>query len=136
MKAVRVAAFGGYEQMELKDAPTPVPQAGQVLARVAAAGVGPWDGWILAGKSALPQPLPLTLGADFAGEVVAVGDGVDKFAVGDRVYGVVNKQFTGAWAEFAAAEAAMIAKAPKGMEPGGGGVRADRSCHRLAGAVC
>jgi NADPH:quinone reductase-like Zn-dependent oxidoreductase len=116
MKAVRVAAFGGYEQMVLKDIPVPVPQAGQVLVRVAAAGVGPWDGWILAGKSALPQPLPLTLGADFAGEVVAVGDGVEKFAVGDRVYGVVNTQFTGAWAEFAAAEASMIAKAPRGMD--------------------
>ena len=80
--------------------------------RVAAAGVGPWDGWILSGKSALAQPLPLTLGADFAGEVVAPGDGVEGFAAGDRVYGVVNRRFTGAWAEYAVAEATMIARAP------------------------
>jgi len=117
MKAVRIAAFGGYEQMVLEDTPVPVPQTGEVLVRVAAAGVGPWDGWILAGKSALRQPLPLTLGADFAGEIMALGDGVENFAPGDRVYGVVNKRFTGAWAEYPAADAVMIAKAPQRMSP-------------------
>ena len=113
MKAVRVAAFGGYEQMTLTDVAVPLPQKGQVLVRVAAAGVGPWDGWILAGKSALPQPLPLTLGADFAGDVEALGEGVRGFAPDERVYGVVNRRFTGAWAEYAVAEADMIARAPK-----------------------
>jgi len=113
MKAVRTAAFGGYEQMVLEDTPVPIPQTGQVLVKVGAGGVGPWDGWILAGKSALPLPLPLTLGADFAGEVVALGEGVGNFAPGDRVYGVVNARFTDAWAEYAVADAAMIAKAPQ-----------------------
>ncbi len=113
MKAVRISAFGGYEQMTLADLPVPAPRKGQVLVRVGAAGVGPWDGWILAGKSALAQPLPLTLGADFAGEAVALGDAVQSVAVGDRVYGVVNARFTGAWAEYALAEAAMIARAPQ-----------------------
>lgn len=112
MKAVRIFAFGGREQVTLADLAVPVPQRGQVLVRVAAAGVGPWDGWILAGKSALPQPLPLTLGADFAGEVAACGDGVHSFSPGERVYGVVNQQFTGAWAEYSVAEAGMIARAP------------------------
>ena len=112
MKAVRVTAFGGYEQMTLTDVAVPAPQKGQVLGRVAAAGVGPWDGWILAGKSALPQPLPLTLGADFAGDVVALGEDVRGLATGERVYGVVNRRFTGAWAEYAVAEADMIARAP------------------------
>jgi NADPH:quinone reductase-like Zn-dependent oxidoreductase len=38
-------------------------------------GVGPWDGWIRAEKTALPQPLPLTLGSDLSGAIVAVGQG-------------------------------------------------------------
>jgi NADPH:quinone reductase-like Zn-dependent oxidoreductase len=112
MKAALVSTFGGYDQITLADLPTPTPGPGQVLVRVAAAGVGPWDGWILAGKSALPQPLPLTLGADFAGEVVALGAEVAGFSVGDKVYGVVNPRFTGAWADYAVAEAGMIARAP------------------------
>ena len=49
----------------------PEPGAGEVLVRVKAAGVGPWDGWIRAGKSVLPQPLPLTLGSDLSGVVVS-----------------------------------------------------------------
>ncbi len=99
MKAMQISAFGDYEQMILSDVGVPAPQKDQVLVRVAAAGVGPWDGWILAGKSALPQPLPLTLGADFAGEVMALGDGAAGVSVGERIYGVVNGRFTGAWAD-------------------------------------
>lgn len=117
MKAMQISAFGDYEQMILSDVGVPAPQKDQVLVRVAAAGVGPWDGSILAGKSALPQPLPLTLGADFAGEVMALGDGAAGVSVGERIYGVVNGRFTGAWAEYAVAEAAMIARAPRGLSP-------------------
>jgi NADPH:quinone reductase-like Zn-dependent oxidoreductase len=62
MKAVRVHAFGGVDAMVYEDLPNPAPGPGQVLIRVAAAGVGPWDAWIREGKSVLPQPLPLTLG--------------------------------------------------------------------------
>ena len=112
MKAAQISAFGGYDQITLADLPTPAPGRTQVLVRVLAAGVGPWDGWILAGRSALAQPLPLTLGADFAGEVVALGEDVSGLSVGDSVYGVINVGFTGAWAEYAVAEAGMIARAP------------------------
>ena len=63
-----------------------MPAAGEVLVKVHAAGVGPWDAWIRAGKSALPQPLPLTLGSDLAGEVAHLGSGVSDIAVGDRVF--------------------------------------------------
>ena len=59
--------------MRFERVPRPNPGPGEVLVKVEAAGVGPWDGWIRAGKSALPQPLPLTLGSDLAGEIVAVG---------------------------------------------------------------
>jgi len=115
MKAARVHAFGPPEAIRVEDTPRPVPGAGEVLVRVHAAGVGPWDGWIRAGKSVLPQPLPLTLGSDLSGTVEAVGPGVAGFAAGDEVYGVTNPRFCGAYAEFAVAEAGMIARKPRGL---------------------
>src|SRR6185369_2458489 len=80
-----------------------------------AAGVGPWDGWIRAGKSALPQPLPLTLGSDLSGEIVAVGSGVSGLRVGDQVYGVTNPQFVGAYAEYAVASGGMLSIKPAAL---------------------
>jgi NADPH:quinone reductase-like Zn-dependent oxidoreductase len=112
MKAVRVHAFGGVEALLYEDLPLPHPERGQVLVRVAAAGVGPWDAWIREGKSVLPQPLPLTLGADLSGVIEAVGPDVAGFAPGDAVFGVTNSRFTGAYAEYALAEASMIAAKP------------------------
>jgi NADPH:quinone reductase-like Zn-dependent oxidoreductase len=98
--------------MVLESIPTPDPGPGEVLVEVHAAGVGPWDGWIRAGNSALPQPLPLTLGSDLAGTVAAVGSDVSDLAVGDPVFGVTNPQFTGAYAQYAVASAGMLAKKP------------------------
>ena len=115
MKAWRVNGFGGTEAMTLEDVPLPQPEAGEVLVKVAAAGVGPWDGWIRSGHSALPQPLPLTLGSDLSGTVAAVGDGVTDFAVGEAVYGVTNPRFIGAYAEYAVAKADMIAGKPESL---------------------
>jgi NADPH:quinone reductase-like Zn-dependent oxidoreductase len=112
MKAVRVHAFGGVDAMVYEDLPNPAPGPGQVLIRVAAAGVGPWDAWIREGKSVLPQPLPLTLGADLSGSIEEVGPGVAGFRPGDKVFGVTNARFTGAYADYALAEAAMIAAKP------------------------
>jgi NADPH:quinone reductase-like Zn-dependent oxidoreductase len=73
MRAVRVHASGGVDAMVYEDVPKPAPGPGQVLIRVAAAGVGSWDAWIREGKSVLPQPLPLTLGADLSGTIEEVG---------------------------------------------------------------
>jgi NADPH:quinone reductase-like Zn-dependent oxidoreductase len=112
MKAWRVHEFGPPEKMLFETISTPSLGAGEVLVKVHAAGVGPWDAWIRAGKSALPQPLPLTLGSDLAGEVVALGSGVSEFAVCDEVFGVTNSQFLGAYAEYAIASAAMLSKKP------------------------
>ena len=112
MKAWRVHAFGPPEAMILETVPWSAPGRGEVLVKVHAAGVGPWDGWIRAGKSALPQPLPLTLGSDLSGEVAALGSGVSELAVGDQVFGVTNPQFVGAYAEYAVASAGMLAKKP------------------------
>jgi NADPH:quinone reductase-like Zn-dependent oxidoreductase len=76
MKAVRVHKFGGLEAIMHEEVSRPAPGEGQVLVRVKAAGVGPWDAWVRAGKSALPQPLPLILGSDLSGLVEDVGPGV------------------------------------------------------------
>jgi NADPH:quinone reductase-like Zn-dependent oxidoreductase len=115
MKAWRVHKFGPAEAMAFESVPRPSPGADEVLVKVHAAGVGPWDAWIRAGKSALPQLLPLTLGSDFSGEVAALGPGVRDLAVGDDIFGVTNPQFLGAYAEYAVASAAMISRKPRSL---------------------
>src|ERR1700733_13677549 len=113
--AWRVHEFGPPEIMKFERVPRPEPGPGEVLIKVEAAGVGPWDGWIRAGKSALPQPLPLTLGSDLAGEIVALGPEVSELRVGDQVYGVTNPQFIGAYAECALASAGMVSSKPASL---------------------
>jgi NADPH:quinone reductase-like Zn-dependent oxidoreductase len=115
MMAWRVHEFGPPEIMKFERVPRPEPGPGEVLVKVEAAGVGPWDGWIRAGKSALPQPLPLTLGSDLSGEIVAMGAGVSELRVGDQVYGVTNPRFIGAYAEYALASAGMVSNKPASL---------------------
>ena len=112
MMAWRVHEFGPPDVMRFERVPRPTPGPGEVLVKVEAAGVGLWDAWIRAGKSILPQPLPLTLGSDLSGEIIAVGPGVSDLRVGDQVYGVTNSRFTGAYAEYAVASAAMVSRKP------------------------
>ena len=113
MKAVRVHKFGSPEVISIDDLPKPEPGRGEVVVRVKAAGIGPWDALIRSGKSVLPQPLPLILGSDLSGEVDSVGAGVENLKVDDDVFGVTNERFTGAYAEYAVARAAMLAPKPK-----------------------
>jgi NADPH:quinone reductase-like Zn-dependent oxidoreductase len=113
VKANRIHRFGSPEVIVLEPIERPVAGAGEVLVRVEAAGVGPWDAWIRAGKSVLPQPLPLTLGSDLSGVVAAVGAGVSGLAVGDEIFGVTNGRFTGGYAEYAVASAGMVARKPR-----------------------
>ena len=115
MMAWRVHEFGPPSVMRFERVLRPSPGPNEVLVKVEAAGVGPWDGWIRAGKSALPQPLPLTLGSDLSGEIVAVGPEVSDLHVGDQVYGVTNPRFTGAYAEYALASAAMVSRKPTSL---------------------
>lgn len=115
MRAWRVHEFGPPEVMRFESVPRPEPGPGEVLVKVTAAGVGPWDGWIRAGRSALPQPLPLTLGSDLSGEVIALGSGVSELHQGDQVYGVTNPRFIGAYAEYAVASAAMVSSKPRSL---------------------
>ena len=115
MKAVRIHSFGPPDVVLVEDVPTPMPGPNEVLVRVMAAGVAPWDAIIREGKSKVsPQP-PLTLGSDFSGIVEKVGAGVTDFAPADEVYGVTNPQFCGAQAEFAVATSGMIAGKPRSL---------------------
>src|SRR5436309_7583698 len=112
MKADRIHSFGGPEVILVEDVPRPVPAPGEILVRVAAAGVGPWDALIREGKSKVSPPPPLTLGSDLSGVIEETGPGVSQFKTGDEVYGVTNPQFVGAQAEYAVASANMIALKP------------------------
>jgi NADPH:quinone reductase-like Zn-dependent oxidoreductase len=115
MMAWCVHEFGPPDVMRFEHVPRPVPGDGEVLVKIQAAGVGPWDAWIRAGKSALPQPLPLIPGSDLSGEIVAVGPAVSDLRVGHQVYGVTNRRFIGAYAEYAVASAAMISRKPTSL---------------------
>ena len=112
MKAVAIREFGGPDVLTYADVPVRSPGPGEVLVRVRASGVGPWDAWIREGRSALPQPLPLILGSDISGLVEATGLEVSGFVPGQSVFGVTNPRFTGGYAEFATVEARMIAPKP------------------------
>jgi NADPH2:quinone reductase len=101
MKAIVVHEFGGPEVLKLEEVPTPKPAAGQVLVRIHAAGVNPYDTSMRAGTYAVKPPLPYTPGSDGAGVIEAVGDGVKKVKKGDRVY--TAKTLSGAYAEYALA---------------------------------
>ena len=99
MKAIRVHEFGGPEVLKLEDVATPKPSGGEVLVRIHAAGVNPYDTYMRAGTYAVKPPLPYTPGSDGAGVVEAVGEGVKKVKKGDRVY--TARTLTGAYAEYA-----------------------------------
>ncbi len=115
VKAARIHSFGPPDVVVVEEVPMPSPGLGEVLVRVIAAGVAPWDAIIREGKSKVsPQP-PLTLGSDLSGVVEKVGPGVTDLAPADEVYGVTNPQFCGAQAEFAVATAGMVARKPQSL---------------------
>lgn len=115
MKAARIHKFGPPNVIVIEELPRPAPGPGEVLVRVAAAGVGPWDAWIRGHTSVVKVSLPLTLGSDLSGVIEEIGPGVSGFKAGDEVYGVTNSDFCGAYAEYALASAAMVARKPQGL---------------------
>ena len=86
MKAVRIHADGSPEVLVLEDVPDPEPGPGEVLIRLRASALNHLDVWIRKGLPSVPKPR--ILGADGAGVVEAVGDGVEGFAPGQEV--VIN----------------------------------------------
>jgi len=111
MKAIQVHEFGGPEVLKLEEIPTPQPAVGQVLVRVHAAGVNPYDTYMRGGTYAIKPPLPYTPGSDAAGTVEAVGSGVTEVKRGDRVY--VAKTVTGAYAEYAIVLESQVHRLPE-----------------------
>lgn len=101
MKAIQVHQFGGPEELKFQEVPTPKPGPGQVLVRVRAAGVNPYDTYMRSGTYAIKPPLPYTPGSDAAGTVEVVGSGVNRVIPGDRVY--TARTISGAYAEYALA---------------------------------
>jgi NADPH:quinone reductase-like Zn-dependent oxidoreductase len=86
VRAVRIHEDGGPEVLVLEDAPDPEPGPGEVLVRVRASALNHLDVWIRRGLPSVPKPR--ILGADGAGTVEALGDGVTGFEPGERV--VIN----------------------------------------------
>ena len=117
MRAVTFDRYGGPEVLTLEEIAEPVPHDEQVLVRVGAASLNPFDWhnyrgdpWLVRGSSGLTKPKGTqTLGADVAGEVFAVGSSVSEFAVGDRVFGSIG---SGACADFAVTRPNRLAKSP------------------------
>ncbi len=118
MKAVRIHQFGGVELLRYEDAPRPVPNAGEVLIHVHAAGVNPVDWKIREGRlqSRITHHLPLTLGWDVAGVIEQLGPGVTQFKAGDAVYARPDLARDGAYAEYIAARASEIALKPQTLD--------------------
>ena len=122
MKAMVQTAYGGPDVLVLRETAKPVPGAHEVLIRIQAACVGPSDCAFRKGDPALvklmygwKQPKYPIGGAEFAGEVEAIGSDVKQFAAGDRVLGMSVKTF-GAHAEFISLpENSTMARLPDGM---------------------
>jgi NADPH:quinone reductase-like Zn-dependent oxidoreductase len=117
MRAVQLRRFGGADVLDVTDLPRPEPGPGQVLIRVAAAGVNFAD--VLRRRGDLypvPTPLPFVPGAEVAGTVAALGPGVDGPAVGTRVMSVVGDDASGGYAEFAVAYAGSVVPIPAGLD--------------------
>lgn len=110
MRAVRVNEWG--QPVELEELPQPTPGRGEVLVRVRAASVNPVDKKIAAGYLADYFPKPLTLGNDFAGDVVSVGEGVSGLRPGDAVFGMG----LGAFADYNVVKESAVAPMPQSLD--------------------
>ncbi|MER7563789.1 zinc-binding dehydrogenase [Streptomyces sp. NPDC097941] len=116
MRAVRIDRFGGPEVLVPVDVPDPVPGPGEVLMRVAAAGVNRADALLRAGLYHRAGRPPLIPGAEAAGVVVEVGEGVTDFAPGQRVMALDGGKSSGFYAELATVSATQVVVLPDGVD--------------------
>src|SRR5258708_3153857 len=114
MQAVQIHRYGGPEELTLEQAPRPVPQAGEVLLRVYAAGVNPLDWKIRQGLMQAFQPItfPYIPGIEGAGVVEEVGPGVAADLVGQAV---IWQTTSGAYAEYLTVSVEDFARKPKSL---------------------
>ena len=120
MQAITYATFGSPDVLELREVARPAPAPGQVLVRVRAASVNPWDWHFMRGLpyiarlsgAGVRRPKHPILGGDIAGEVEAVGPGVTRFASGDDVFGFIG---FGGFAEYVAVPEDALATKPSNL---------------------
>src|SRR5262249_38533514 len=111
MKAAAIDRYGGPEVLQAHVLPVPRPRSKEILIRLEAAGIGVWDADIRAGEfESGKSRFPKVLGNDGAGTVVAVGQGVERTKVGDRVYAYAFKG--GFYAQYVAVKQDEPAIAP------------------------
>ena len=113
MKAVLCTQFGGPETLEVADIESPVAGPGEVVIAVRAAGLNFFDTLIIQNKYQFKPDLPFSPGAEIAGEVKSLGDGVEGLQVGDRV--MAYSVWGGVRAEIAISQEAVIAM-PDGLD--------------------
>jgi len=113
MRAVEISEPGGPEVLKLAERPVPVPGHGQVVIKVAYAGVNRPDALQRAGAYAPPPGASDLPGLEASGEVVALGDGVTEWGIGDQVCALLPG---GGYAEFVATPAAHCLRLPEGMD--------------------
>jgi NADPH:quinone reductase-like Zn-dependent oxidoreductase len=113
-QAYRIHAYGGPEVLHLDDVPSPIAGPGQVLVAVKAVGVNPFDWKLREGylRQAYPLDFPTTIGSELAGVVTALGAGVSRFAIGDRVLGFPG---LGMYADIVAAGEDMLCRTPDAL---------------------
>jgi NADPH:quinone reductase-like Zn-dependent oxidoreductase len=118
MKAVRIHAYGGADMLVYEDAPRPTPAADEVLIRLYATTVNPFDCAARAGYMAgyFNYTFPLILGTDTSGIVEDVGADVTNFAPGDSVYARAGVTRDGAYAEYVAVPASDVAAKPASLD--------------------
>lgn len=118
MKAVRIHAYGGIDVLKYEDAPRPKAGPGEVLIRVFATTVNPFDCAVRAGYMSgyYTYTLPLILGTDISGVIEEVGPGVTKFKPGDSVYARGGVTGDGAYAEYAFVPASAVAAKPQSLD--------------------
>jgi NADPH:quinone reductase-like Zn-dependent oxidoreductase len=114
MRAIQIHNYGDVDQLRVEQVSDPVPGPGEILVRTAATSINPIDFKIRSGsaKNRFPQTFPVILGRDLAGQVAALGPGVQGFAVGDRVMGLVWRTY----AELVVAKASDACLTPSTLD--------------------
>lgn len=117
MKAALLKAYGDVDRFEIQEVPLPEPGPNELLLKIEASAVNPFDLIVRQGYMAqyIPLDLPAILGGDAAGVVAKLGAGVVNFAVGDRVIADFTTNGKGAHAEYGVVPISAVAKLPDNL---------------------